>query len=83
MLTQEGSEAGLEAHQERGAPRLSDLVNKGQEFDICWTHPKVLAAFQHVMVAICIKIDEFCVTYDEFCIQMMIQMQTSRGLTLR
>ena len=45
----EGSEAGLEAHQERGAPRLSDLVNKGACFDVCWSHPKVLAAFQQVM----------------------------------
>ena len=41
LFVEEGSEAGLEAHQERGAPRLSDLVNKGVEFDVCWTHPKV------------------------------------------
>lgn len=49
LFVEEGHRAGLEAHQERGAPRLSDLVNKGAAFDMCWTHPKVLAAFQHVM----------------------------------
>ena len=34
LFVAEASEAGLEAHQERGAPRLSDLVNKGAAFDV-------------------------------------------------
>lgn len=34
---------------ERGVRRLSDLVNKGEVWDICWTHPKMLAAAHHVL----------------------------------
>src|SRR5690606_11434312 len=35
--------------KENGADRLADLVNKGKEFDIFYTHPKVLATISHVL----------------------------------
>lgn len=46
---EEGGEAGQEVHQEAGTVRLADLVNKDPLFDVCWTHPKVLAAVAHVL----------------------------------
>jgi ectoine hydroxylase-related dioxygenase (phytanoyl-CoA dioxygenase family) len=45
----EGDAAGREVHQEAGTDRLSDLVNKDPIFDVCFTHPKVLAAIAHVL----------------------------------
>lgn len=45
----EGDQAGLEFHQEAGTTRLSDLVNKDPMFEICFTHPRVLAAINHVL----------------------------------
>jgi ectoine hydroxylase-related dioxygenase (phytanoyl-CoA dioxygenase family) len=45
----EGDRAGLEVHQERGADRLSDLVNKDPRFEVCFSHPRVLAAMRHVL----------------------------------
>ncbi|MBZ0299222.1 MAG: phytanoyl-CoA dioxygenase family protein, partial [Anaerolineae bacterium] len=45
----EGENAGKEVHQEAGTDRLSDLVNKDPLFDICFTHPRVLAAISHVL----------------------------------
>ncbi|MGW5360867.1 phytanoyl-CoA dioxygenase family protein [Actinopolymorpha pittospori] len=45
----EGSRAGAEVHQEAGTDRLSDLVNKDPMFDVCFTHPRVLAAIRHVL----------------------------------
>ena len=45
----EGEDAGSEFNQEAGALRLSDLVNKDPRFDICYTHPKILAAVAHVL----------------------------------
>lgn len=45
----EGIEAGKEVHQEAGADRLANLVNKGDIFEICFTHPRVLAAIAHVL----------------------------------
>ncbi|RLT38968.1 MAG: phytanoyl-CoA dioxygenase [Chloroflexi bacterium] len=45
----EGEDAGKEVHQEAGATRLSDLINKDPLFDICFTHPRVLAAISHVL----------------------------------
>jgi ectoine hydroxylase-related dioxygenase (phytanoyl-CoA dioxygenase family) len=45
----EGDEAGKEVHQEAGTDRLSDLVNKDAMFDLCFTHPRVLAAISHVL----------------------------------
>lgn len=42
ILAEEGEDAGKEVHQEAGTERMADLVNKGSEFDIFYTHPKVL-----------------------------------------
>ena len=49
LLTEEGSKAGLEVHQERGTARLANLVNKGPEFQVAFTHPRVLAGIAHVL----------------------------------
>jgi ectoine hydroxylase-related dioxygenase (phytanoyl-CoA dioxygenase family) len=49
LVAQEGENAGTEVHQESGTSRLSDLVNKGECFEICFTHPKVLAGIAHVL----------------------------------
>src|SRR3982750_748708 len=48
LIAEEGQDAGKEVHQEAGATRLSDLVNKDPLFEICFTHPRVLAAINHV-----------------------------------
>lgn len=45
----EGHAAGKEVHQEEGTNRLSNLVDKGPEFEVCISHPKVLAAMRHVL----------------------------------
>src|SRR5690554_2165644 len=57
LLEEEGDEAGKELMdspyirhpKESGADRLADLVNKGPEFDVFYTHSKVLAAISHVL----------------------------------
>lgn len=49
MIAEEGQDAGKEVHQEAGTTRLSDLVNKDPIFEICFTHPRVLAAISHVL----------------------------------
>ncbi|MFC4872733.1 phytanoyl-CoA dioxygenase family protein [Negadavirga shengliensis] len=57
LLEKEGEHAGRELvdspyirhPREAGADRLADLVNKGAEFDVFYTHPKVLAAIAHVL----------------------------------
>ena len=57
ILAEEGDAAGRELHAspmikhptEKGAARLSDLVNKDAAFDVCFTHPRVLAAIAHVL----------------------------------
>jgi len=49
LIALEGENAGKEVHQEVGADRLSDLVNKDPMFDICFTHPRMLAAMAHVL----------------------------------
>lgn len=49
LVTEEGEAAGKEVHQEEGTNRLADLVNKGVEFEVCFTHPRVLAAMLHVL----------------------------------
>jgi len=51
LLQAEGAQAGTEFRQEAGAERLSDLVNKGTVFDICFTHPRVLAGIAQVLGA--------------------------------
>jgi ectoine hydroxylase-related dioxygenase (phytanoyl-CoA dioxygenase family) len=49
LIAIEGEAAGKEVHQEAGTNRLSDLVNKDPIFEICFTHPRVLAAMSHVL----------------------------------
>lgn len=49
LAAEEGEQAGIEVHQEAGTARLSDLVNKGEVFDIFYTHPLVLAGVAHVL----------------------------------
>ena len=49
LVAAEGETAGLEVHQETGADRLSDLINKDPRYDVCFTHPRVLAAIWHVL----------------------------------
>jgi len=49
LAAAEGDTAGSEVHQELGTTRLSDLVNKDPIFEICFTHPRVLAAISHVL----------------------------------
>ena len=47
----EGDLAGTEVHQEAGTNRLSNLIDKDPMFDVCFTHPRVLAAMNHVLKA--------------------------------
>ena len=49
LIALEGDDAGKEVHQEAGTIRLSDLVNKDSLFEVCFTHPRVLAAISHVL----------------------------------
>lgn len=49
LAAEEGEQAGIEVHQEAGTARLSDLVNKGEVFDVFYTHPVVLAGVAHVL----------------------------------
>jgi ectoine hydroxylase-related dioxygenase (phytanoyl-CoA dioxygenase family) len=49
LLAEEGDKAGSEVHTEPGTQRLSDLVNKDSIFDVCFTHPRVLAAIACVL----------------------------------
>ena len=49
LVEQEGEDAGREVHQEAGTNRLSDLVNKDPLFDVCFTHPRLLAGIAHVL----------------------------------
>jgi ectoine hydroxylase-related dioxygenase (phytanoyl-CoA dioxygenase family) len=51
LLEAEGDRAGIEVHQEAGTERLSDLVNKGDVFDVCFTHPRVLAGIAQVLTS--------------------------------
>ncbi len=47
----EGDEAGEEMAntKEVGIGRLANLVEKGEEFAPCYTHPRILAAMTHIM----------------------------------
>ncbi len=49
LLAEEGDQAGLEVHQEKGTDRLSDLINKGTAYHVVITHPRLLAAIAHVL----------------------------------
>ena len=44
----EGENAAKEHHQEAGAPRLANLVNKGTVWEKVWSHPLLLAACRHI-----------------------------------
>jgi len=49
LAAQEGDQAGVEAHQEKGVIRLADLINKDPMFEYCFTHPRLLAAARRVL----------------------------------
>lgn len=57
LIVLEGEKAGKELRDstfvrnknDEGTERLSDLVNKGDVFDIFYSHPRVLAAVAHVL----------------------------------
>ena len=57
LVQEEGQEGGHELFnskhikhpKEEGVDRLANLVNKGEEFDLLYTHPKLLAAVHHVL----------------------------------
>jgi ectoine hydroxylase-related dioxygenase (phytanoyl-CoA dioxygenase family) len=49
LTAAEGDRAGLEVHQEKGTDRLADLINKDPMFEVCFSHPRVLAAMKHVL----------------------------------
>lgn len=51
LVAEEGDDMGREIPDNRqpGTDQVSDLVNKGEEFDILYTHPRVLAAVAHVL----------------------------------
>ena len=49
LTAAEGDRAGLEVHQENGTDRLADLINKDPKFEVCFSHPRVLAAMKHVL----------------------------------
>ena len=49
LANDEGENAGKEVHQEAGTERLANLVNKDPQFDVCFTHPRVLAGIAHVL----------------------------------
>lgn len=57
LMESEGENAGAELAEskyirhpkEEGADRLADLVNKGEVFDVFYTHPRVLAGIEAVL----------------------------------
>lgn len=49
LIAEEGENAGKEVHQEAGTNRLSDLINKSDLFDTCFTNPRLLAGIAHVL----------------------------------
>jgi len=49
VIKREGKSAGVDHHQEEGARRIGDLVNKGAVFDRLYTHPTLLAATHHIL----------------------------------
>ena len=51
LIEEEGDDAGKEVHQEAGALRLSDLINKDPMFDFCYTHPRLLAAVRQILTS--------------------------------
>ena len=49
LIASEGERAGAEFHQEAGAHRLANLVDKGALFEVCFSQPRVLAAMNHAL----------------------------------
>ncbi len=49
LAAAEGDQAGLEVHQEAGTTRLANLADKDPLLEVCFTHPRVLAAIAHVL----------------------------------
>ncbi len=49
LAAEEGDKAGLEAHQEAGTTRLANLINKDPLFEVCISHPRLLAGIAHVL----------------------------------
>ena len=46
---QAASKGAVQNRKDDGTDRLSNLVDKGTAFSICYTHPRVLAAIAHVL----------------------------------
>ena len=49
LVAEEGARAGTEFHQEAGASRLANLVDKDPLFDLLWCNPLQLAGISHVL----------------------------------
>jgi ectoine hydroxylase-related dioxygenase (phytanoyl-CoA dioxygenase family) len=49
LIAEESDQPGTKVHEEAGSLRLFDLINKGAMFEVCFTHPRVLAAISHVL----------------------------------
>jgi hypothetical protein len=49
VVKKEGVLVGLDHHQERGARRLGNLVNKGEAWDSLYVDPRLLAAARHIL----------------------------------
>ena len=49
LVKLEGEDAGSEVHQEEGSRMLGNLIDKDPMFEVCITHPKVIAAIAHVL----------------------------------
>lgn len=49
IAAEEAGDAGKDFHTEQGATRLGTLINKDPCFDICFLHPKALAAVAYVI----------------------------------
>ena len=51
LVSMEGAGADKEVDREDGSIQLSNLINKGPMFDICYTHPRLLAAIRQVLTS--------------------------------
>jgi ectoine hydroxylase-related dioxygenase (phytanoyl-CoA dioxygenase family) len=49
VVAKEGVLVGLDHHQERGARRLGNLVNKGEAWDSLYVDARLLAAARHIL----------------------------------
>jgi len=57
ITREEAENAGKDFHTEQGSTRLGTLINKDSCFDVCFLHPKVLAAIAWVITAQCTLIN--------------------------